>query len=223
MNAAPVVAIDGPSGAGKSTVARALARELGLLYLDTGALYRAVGWRVGESGLDPHDAAAMATLCETLSIVLTPDGRGGNRVIVNGVDVTDKIRTQRVAGLASSVSAQPCVRDALLGLQRDMAANGGVVLDGRDIGTVVLPDADIKIFLDADPRERAQRRYDELKARGDDVDFATILDEINARDAADRSRAIAPLIQAPDAEVVDSTAMNLDEVIEHVCFMVRNG
>ncbi len=219
----PVVAIDGPSGAGKSTVARAIAKELGLLYLDTGALYRAVGWKAGQTGTDPTDAAAMAALCDATTITLTPDGDGGNRVLVDGEDVSDNIRTQAVAELASKVSSLPCVRAALLDLQRRMGADGGVVLDGRDIGTVVFPDADVKIYLDADPDERAERRYNELKARGEEADLATILAQVNARDEADKNRAVAPLIQADDADVVDSTAMSADEVIEHICFMVRNA
>ncbi|MBI5136384.1 MAG: (d)CMP kinase [Nitrospirae bacterium] len=220
---APVVAIDGPSGAGKSTVARAVARAMGLLYLDTGALYRAIGWKAGETGTDPADAAAMAALCARVSVTLQADGAGGNRVLVDGEDVTDRIRTQAVAALASAVSAQPCVRRALLDLQRGMGRHGGVILDGRDIGTVVFPDADVKIFLDADPAERARRRYDELVAKGQAADFQQILAEVNARDHADRTRPIAPLIQAPDARVVDTTAMSADEVIARICAMIRNG
>lgn len=216
-----MVAIDGPSGAGKSTVAKAVARAMGLLYLDTGALYRAIGWKSGETGTDPADAAAMTALCARIAVTLKPDGAGGNRVLVDGDDVTDRIRTQAVARLASAVSAQPCVRRALLDLQRGMGKDGGVILDGRDIGTVVFPDADVKIFLDAAPEERAQRRYDELRAKGLEADYDTILAEVNARDHADRTRPIAPLIQAPDAAVVDTTAMSADQVIEHICALVR--
>ena len=219
----PVVAIDGPSGAGKSTVARAIAKELGLLYLDTGALYRAVAWKAAQTGIDPTDTNAMTALCDATSITLMPDGDGGNRVLVDGEDVSDQIRTQSVARLASDVSAQPCVRAALLNLQRRMGDEGGVVLDGRDIGTVVFPDADVKIYLDADPEERAERRFNELTARGEKADLATILAEVNARDEADKNRAIAPLKQAADADVIDSTAMGVDEVIEHICFIVRNA
>jgi cytidylate kinase len=219
----PVVAIDGPSGAGKSTVSKAVAKQLGLLYLDTGALYRAIGWKAKESGTDPHNNIAMAELCARIDVTLEADAEGGNRVLVDHQDVSDLIRTQAVASLASAVSAQPAVRERLLGLQREMGKRGGVILDGRDIGTVVFPDADVKIYLDADPDERAQRRYDELKAKGQEVDFSTILAEVNARDEADKGRAIAPLRQADDAEVVDSTAMSADEVIEHICFMIENG
>jgi len=216
----PVVALDGPSGAGKSTVARAIAKRLGLLYLDTGALYRAIGWKAGETGTDPNDNTAMAELCAQVAVTLISDGDGGNRVLVDGHDVSGLIRTQAVAGLASAVSALPAVRERLLGLQREIGAGGGVILDGRDIGSVVFPDADVKIYLDADADERAQRRYDELLAKGQQADLSTILAEVNARDQADKTRAIAPLIQADDAEVIDSTAMSAEEVIEHISFII---
>jgi len=219
----PVVAIDGPSGAGKSTVAREVARRMGLLYLDTGALYRAVGYKAGREGVDPDDPDAMADLCRRIGVSVFQGPLGETRVRVDGEDVTGAIRTQAVAALASAVSAQPCVRERLLGLQREAGARGGVVLDGRDIGTVVFPDADLKVFMDASPEVRAARRRDELAAKGAEADYDRILAEVRERDAADRNRAVAPLAEAPDAVRVDTTGMTLEAVIEHVCDLVRQA
>jgi cytidylate kinase len=223
----PVVAIDGPSGAGKSTVAREVARRLGLLYLDTGALYRAVGWKAGREGIDPADPEAMAALCRRMEVTVFQGTLGETRVRVDGEDVTGAIRSQEVAALASAVSALPCVRERLLGLQREAGARGGVVLDGRDIGTVVFPDADLKIFLDASPEVRAARRRDELAARGEladpERDYPRILAEVRGRDAADRGRALAPLVRAPDAVLLDTTGMTLETVIARVCDLVRQA
>lgn len=223
----PVVAIDGPSGAGKSTVAREVARRMGLLYLDTGALYRAVGWAAREAGVDPEDEAALAALCARLEIGVSAGPLGETRVNVDGRDVTGLLRSQAVAALASAVSAKACVRERLLGLQREAGARGGVVLDGRDIGTVVFPDADLKVFLDASPEVRARRRADELAARGEAGDpedaYPRILAETRARDAADRNRAVAPLKPAPDALLVDSTEMTLEAVIARVCDLVKQA
>jgi cytidylate kinase len=219
--AAPVVAIDGPSGAGKSTVARAVAKRLGFLYLDTGALYRAVGLKASQAGVDPHDDGAMARLCEALDLAVRAGVDGATRVLLDGRDVTDALRTEAVSALASAVSALPSVRARLLGLQRDAGARGGIVMDGRDVGTVVFPDAKVKVFLDADPEERARRRQAELAARGGAEDTAATLKAVAERDAADRGRALAPLVQAPDAVRIDTTEMTLDEVITRVCDLVR--
>jgi CMP/dCMP kinase len=218
---APIVAIDGPSGAGKSTVARAVAKRLGLLYLDTGALYRAVGLAAREAGVDPHDDAAMARLCEELDLRLRTGADGATRVVLDGRDVTDDLRSEAVSALASAVSALPSVRARLLGLQRDAGARGGIVMDGRDVGTVVFPDARVKVFLDADPGERARRRHAELAAKGEAGDAGATLRAVAERDAADRGRALAPLVQAPDAVRIDTTHMALEDVVERVCDLVR--
>jgi len=217
----PVVAIDGPSGAGKSTVARAVAKRLGFLYLDTGALYRAVGLKARAAGVDPHDDGAMARLCESLDLGLGAGADGATRVRLDGRDVTDDLRTEAVSALASAVSALPSVRARLLGLQRDAGARGGIVMDGRDVGTVVFPDAGVKVFLDADPEERARRRHAELAAKGHAADADATLRAVAERDAADRGRALAPLVEAPDAVRIDTTGMTLDEVIDRVCGLVR--
>jgi len=218
---APIVAIDGPSGAGKSTVARAVARRLGFLYLDTGALYRAVGLKAREAGLDPTDDAAMARLCEALDLAVRAGEDGATRVVLDGRDVTGELRTEAVSALASAVSAQPSVRARLLGLQRDAGARGGIVMDGRDVGTVVFPDAKVKVFLDADPGERARRRHAELAGKGGAADAGATLRAVTERDAADRGRALAPLVQAPDAVRIDTTRMDLEAVIDRVCDLVR--
>jgi len=218
---APIVAIDGPSGAGKSTVARAVARRLGFLYLDTGALYRAVGLMAHEAGVDPRDDKAMARLCAGLDIAVRAGNDGATRVLLNGRDRTLDLRSEAVSALASAVSAQPSVRARLLGLQRDAGARGGIVMDGRDVGTVVFPDARVKVFLDADPSERARRRHAELAAKGQAADAGATLRAVAERDAADRGRALAPLVQAPDAVRIDTTHMDLDEVVTRVCDLVR--
>jgi cytidylate kinase len=216
----PVVAIDGPAGAGKSSVARAVARRLGLLYLDTGGLYRSVGLAAMERGLDPHDAAAMSDLCGRIVVDVRAGDDGGNRFFVDGVEVTDRIRAPEVSRAASAVSAHRCVRDALLSLQRDKGARGGVVMDGRDVGTVVFPDADVKVFLTASDAERARRRHAELETRGEAADFDAVLAEQRARDARDRGRDVAPLVAAPDAIELDTSGMTLEQVIERVTELV---
>jgi CMP/dCMP kinase len=218
---APIVAIDGPSGAGKSTVARAVARRLGFLYLDTGALYRAVGLKAREAGVDPHDAAAMARLCAGLDLAVRAGPDGATRVLLDGRDRTLDLRSEAVSALASAVSAQPSVRARLLGLQRDAGARGGIVMDGRDVGTVVFPDARVKVFLDADPEERARRRHAELAAKGQAEDAGATLRAVAERDAADRGRALAPLVQASDAVRIDTTRMALEAVVTQVCDLVR--
>jgi len=208
-------------------VAREVARRMGLLYLDTGALYRAVGFAAREAGVDPADPEAMAALCARLDLSVSVGPLGETRVHVDGRDVTGNLRTQEMAALASAVSAQPCVRERLLGLQREAGRRGGVILDGRDIGTVVFPDADLKVFLDASPEIRARRRAGEPAERGGaadaEADYPRILAEVHARDAADRGRAIAPLKAAPDAVPLDTTALTLEAVIERVCELVRGA
>jgi cytidylate kinase len=208
-----VIAVDGPSGAGKSTIAKLLARRLGYTYIDTGAMYRAVGWKAKQEGVDPGDEAALARLCAGTEVSIRHD-TDSQRVFVNGVDVTGEIRTPEMGMLASAVSKSPAVRSRLLALQRMLGEAGGVVMDGRDIGTVVFPRADVKFFLDASAEERGRRRWLELREKGLAFDRDAINEEIRARDLQDRSRAIAPLRQAEDAHYVDSSAMTIDEVVE---------
>lgn len=208
----PVIAIDGPSGAGKSTIAKRLARRLGYTYIDTGAMYRAIGWKAKQDGVDPADEGSLARLCANAEVTIRHD-TDGQRVLVNGIDVTDDIRTPEMGMLASAVSRSPVVRARLLTLQRKFGETGGVVMDGRDIGTVVFPGAEVKFYLDASVEERGRRRWQELREKGTDVDRAAITEEIRARDLQDSSRSIAPLIRAADARYLDSSAMTIDEVV----------
>ncbi len=214
-----VIAIDGPSGAGKSTVARLLAARLGYTYIDTGAMYRAVGWKARRDGVDPGDEAALARLCERIDVTIRHDS-GGQRVLVNGTDVTSEIRTPEMGMMASAVSRSPAVRACLLTLQRRLGVQGGVVMDGRDIGTVVFPDADKKFYLDASVEERGRRRFRELAAKGMEVDLAGITEDIRTRDLQDSSRKHAPLRKAPDARYLDSSEMKIEDVIAEMIRVV---
>lgn len=211
----PTIAIDGPAGAGKSTVSRRLAQALGLRYVDTGAMYRVVGVLADEAGVDFADAAGLAALCDTLSLAFDEQADGVH-VLANGRDLTRAIRSAAAGQWASKVSTQPAVRERLVALQRRMGAGGGVVMEGRDIGTVVLPDATVKVFLVASPAERARRRWAELTARGEAADLERIEREIAERDARDSSRAHSPLTPAADALLVDTTAESVDEVVARV-------
>ncbi|MEK6700184.1 MAG: (d)CMP kinase [Nitrospirota bacterium] len=208
-----VIAIDGPSGAGKSTVARRLAKRLGYTYIDTGAMYRAIGWKAKQEGIDPANETALAGLCGRIQVLLTNDA-DDPRIAVDGIDVSEAIRTPEMGMTASAVSKSPAVRARLLSLQRDLGARGGVVMDGRDIGTVVFPDADVKFYLDASPEERGRRRYRELSAKGMAVDLDRITRELRERDLQDSGRAIAPLKRAEDALLIDSSDREIDEVVE---------
>ncbi|MGE5173242.1 MAG: (d)CMP kinase [Betaproteobacteria bacterium] len=208
-----VIAIDGPSGAGKSTTARLLAKRLGYLYIDTGAMYRAVGWKAKQEGIDPADEEKLADLCRRTEVTIKKDN-SDPRFYIDGHDVTSDIRTPEMGMMASAVSKSPSVRAHLLTLQRELGRNGGVVMDGRDIGTVVFPDADVKFFLDASPEERGHRRYLELKAKGMDVNPERITREIRDRDEQDSGRSLAPLRRADDAVLVDSTRIDIDEVLK---------
>ncbi len=210
-----VIAIDGPSGAGKSTIAKLIARGLGYTYIDTGAMYRAIGWKAKQEGVDPRDERSLAELCIRTEVTIGYDA-DGQRVYVDGRDVTGEIRTPEMGMMASAVSASPSVRARLLTLQRNLGANGGVVMDGRDIGTVVFPRADAKFYLDASPEERGRRRYAELKAKGMSVELAPITEEIRARDLQDSNREHAPLRRAADAEYIDSSAMTIEEVVQTI-------
>ena len=212
----PVIAIDGPAGAGKGTVARRLAARLGYRLLDTGAMYRALAWSVARAGLAAEDTPALRKHVERVHIDFD-----GDRVVVDERDVTDEIRTPEIAALTSRLSTFGIVRDKLTPVQRRMASTGGVVLEGRDTGTVVAPDAEVKFYLDASLEERARRRQAELRARGVEVDAETARRDIAARDAQDSSRALAPLRKAPDAIEVDTTGLTVDQVVSVLADMVE--
>lgn len=215
-----IIAIDGPSGAGKSTLGRMLARELGLLYIDTGAMYRAVALAVTRAGVSTADAGAVAEAARRASIQLEGDP-DSLQVRLDGRDVSLEIRGEEVGHTASIISAVPEVRRELVRRQRELGAAGGVVLDGRDIGTVVFPDADVKFFLTAVPEERARRRFDEERAREQDQRFEDTLADINARDRRDASREDSPLKIADDAVVIDTTEHPVEEVFRRMLEVVR--
>lgn len=206
------IALDGPSGAGKSSLARALAKELNLIYVDTGALYRTIGLYMTQHQIDVRDAEAVASHLPEIRLELVYRN-GSQSVLLNGTDVGDAIRTPEISMAASAVSAMPAVRGFLLQMQKDLAARGGVVMDGRDIGTVIMPDADAKLFLVASPAARAKRRYLELQAKGVSCDFEQILADTNARDQADRERNIAPAVPAEDALFLDNSEYTLAETV----------
>jgi cytidylate kinase len=210
-----IIAIDGPSGAGKSTVARLLAQRLGYLYIDTGAMYRSIGWKAKQEHIDPADEKGLAGLCARTEVTIKKDTRDP-RFYVDGLDVTGEIRTPDMGMMASAVSKSPAVRARLLTLQRALGNNGGVVMDGRDIGTIVFPDADWKFYLEATAGERGKRRYRELKEKGMDVDLARITEEIKDRDQQDSGRSIAPLRKADDALLIDSSDLGINEVIDRM-------
>lgn len=212
MRIKPVITIDGPAGAGKSTIGRLLADWLSFIYLDTGALYRAVAYDLTRKGFTGREQE-LIELCGRMHVKLN-DQAGYLHVFVDGEDVTLRIRTEEIGLLASKISAIPLVRNALLPVQRDMAANGGVVAEGRDMGTVVFPDAEIKFFLDASVQERAGRRYHELLGRGDGVALRDVENDIRRRDRLDRERPIAPLIAPSDAVRIDSTDKTISEVVD---------
>ena len=207
------VAIDGPAGAGKSTLAKQVAQNLGFVYVDTGAIYRAVGYHMDLMGIGPKDKDGIERLLDDVNLKLTYDAGGLQHVILNGMDVTGEIRTPEMSRMASLISAYPAVRDFLLDLQRDMARHYSVVMDGRDIGTVVLPHADVKIYLTASPEVRARRRQKELEEKGFSCAYETVLNEIRERDAQDMSRTVAPLQQAADAEVLDTSDLNREQAL----------
>lgn len=221
MRARPVVAIDGPAGAGKSTVAQLLAERLGFVRIDTGALYRGIALVAIEAGLDLEDEPKVAEVARRVRLEFR--GSEQPRLHVDGVDREDQIRTPRVAQGASIVSKHPAVRAALLDLQRQLGADGGVVLEGRDIGTIVFPDAEVKVFLTASQEERARRRVRDMKERGVEVDVEGTLAEIRERDARDSGRAVAPLRPAADAVEIDCTTMGIAAVVDRLEGLVRGG
>jgi cytidylate kinase len=211
-----VIAIDGPVGAGKSTVAKLVARKLGYLYVDTGAMYRAVALKALRLGMDINDPIVMAMLAEATDIQLQQQGDGSVRVFLDGEDVTEAIRTPEVSEASSIVSAHEGVRKVLAERQKVMAELGGVVMEGRDIQTVIAPDAEVKIFLTASLEERAKRRWLELQQKGISVSYEEVLQEVKERDERDKTRAIAPLRKAPDAVEIDTTGMTPEEVTEKI-------
>ena len=207
------IAIDGPAGAGKSTIARRLAKELGYYYVDTGAIYRTVAYFMDLLGISPKDVDGVERYIDELTIEIEYDEEGVQHMIMNGMDVSGDIRTQDISQKASLVSAHAVVRDVLLDMQRNVAKKHNVIMDGRDIGTVVLPKADVKIFLTAAAEVRAKRRHDELIAKGQNADLNTILKEIQQRDYQDSHREIAPLKQARDAVLVDTSDLDIEGVV----------
>ena len=214
------VAIDGPSAAGKSTVARAVAKRFGFLYVDTGAIYRTVGLGAQRAGIDSKDREGVIALLPSLKIDMAYDEEGVQRMLLDGEDVSAEIRTPKSSIYASDVSALPEVRAFLMEMQRDMARRHSVVMDGRDIGTVVLPNADVKVFLTASAEERARRRFEELRQKGMEADFSEVLRAIEYRDRQDSERAAAPLRAAEDAVLLDTSGLTLEESIDAVCAIV---
>lgn len=207
------IAIDGPAGAGKSTIAKALAKELGYHYVDTGAIYRTVAYFLDLLGISPKDVDGVERYIDELTIEIEYDETGKQHMIMNGMDVSDDIRTQDISQKASLVSAHKVVRDMLLDMQRDVAKKHNVIMDGRDIGTVVLPKATVKVFLTATAEERAKRRTAELLAKGQKSDYAQTLKDIQQRDYQDMNRPIAPLKQAKDAVLLDTSELDIEGVI----------
>jgi len=214
----PIIAIDGPAASGKSTVGKALAERLNYVYIDTGALYRAVAWLATREKISPHMPSGLTQLIASTAISLT----GERRVLVGDHDVTDEIRTEEIGGLASAFSALPEVRTALLGLQRRLGSAGGVVMDGRDIGTVVFPDAEVKIFLHASEEERSRRRWSELVGRGETAEKEEVSREMLRRDHRDRTRTSAPLVPAEDAVSIDSTGLTPAEVVDRIATLAES-
>ena len=207
------IAIDGPAGAGKSTIAKRLAAELGYMYVDTGAIYRTVAYFLDLLGVSPKDSDGIERYIDELNVEITYDETGKQHMLMNGMDVTDEIRTQDISQKASLVSAHAVVREMLLDMQRDVARENNVIMDGRDIGTVVLPKANVKIFLTASPEVRAKRRTEELTAKGQKANYERILQEIKQRDYQDTHREVAPLKMARDSIKLDTSDMDIDGVI----------
>ena len=210
------IAIDGPAGAGKSTIARRLAKELGFYYVDTGAIYRTVAYFLDLWGVSPKDIDGVTRYIDELTVGIEYDEDGAQHMIMNGMDVTGDIRTQDISQKASLVSAHAVVRDMLLDMQRDVAKQHDVIMDGRDIGTVVLPKATVKIFLTASPEVRAKRRCEEMLAKGQKAKYEQVLKDIQQRDYQDTHREVAPLKMCRDSVKVDTSEMDIEQVIEHI-------
>lgn len=215
------IAIDGPAGAGKSTIARLTAKKLGYLYVDTGALYRTVGYAAKLRGIDPGDAQQVAAMLPEITVDLSFDQDGVQQTLLNGQDVSGQIRSPEMSRYASLVSAHKAVREYLLWLQRKLAKEHNVIMDGRDIGTTVLPNADLKIYLTATPEDRARRRFDEYLSKGVSVDYDQLLNDIKQRDYDDSHREVSPLRRAEDAKLVDTSGNTLEESLELMEAMIR--
>lgn len=214
------VAIDGPSGAGKSTVSRSVAKSFGFIYVDTGAMYRTIGLAAYRKGLDTKDKPSIICILPELNIELKYNDENEQRMYLNGEDVSADIRLPDISMCASNVSAMPEVRAYLMDMQRQMAKRYDVIMDGRDIGTVILPDADVKIFLTASAEERAKRRYNEITAKGIKTSFEEVLEDMKKRDAQDSGRETAPLVPADDAVMLDTSVMSFDESVSAVCKLI---
>ncbi len=216
-----IIAIDGPAGSGKSTIAKMLAKELGYTYIDTGAMYRAVALKVKEKGINPENEEDVVKLMKNTKINLKPDTKGV-KVFLDGVDVSDKIRTEEIGKIASKIARHPQVRKILVQMQRQLGKEAkNVVIEGRDTGTVIFPDADVKIFLTASPEVRAERRFKELKEKGINVDYQQILKEVKERDFLDTTRKDSPLKPAEDAVIIDTTNKSLEEVFKEILGIVN--
>jgi cytidylate kinase len=207
-----IIAIDGPAGSGKSTVAQLIASRLNFKYIETGSMYRAVAWKAEQAGIDPEDAERIAEVARTISIEFQP-GTERQKVMVDGEDLTPVLKTETIGRLAAIVAANKAVREVMVAQQQVMGRNGNVVMDGRDIGTVVFPDADKKFFMVADQKERAQRRHEEIKAKSPEVTFEKIYEQLQQRDYEDENREVSPLVPAQDSILLDTTRMSIDEVV----------
>ena len=210
-----IIAIDGPAGSGKSTVAQRIASRLNFKYIETGSMYRAVAWKAQQAGIDPENAEQISEVARNISIEFQP-GTDRQKVMVDGEDLTPLLKTEIIGRLAAIVAANKAVREVLVAQQQNMGRNGNVVMDGRDIGTVVFPDADKKFFMVADQKERAQRRYEEIKVKSPEVTFEKIYEQMQQRDYEDENRAVSPLVPAKDSIPLDTTRMGIDEVVDHM-------
>jgi len=216
------IALDGPAGAGKSTMAKRVARQLNYVYVDTGAIYRTIGYHIALYGIGPKDIDGVTRLIDDVNIEIAYDEKGTQRMILNGSDVTDELRTPQMSDYASKISTMKVVRDYLLDVQRDLARKHNVIMDGRDIGTVVLPRADVKIYLTASAEVRAKRRLDELVAKGEkNLTFQKVLKDIEERDYRDMNRPVAPLKQAKDAVLLDTSDKTIDESVAAILEIIE--
>lgn len=222
MSRRPIITIDGPAGAGKSTISKLLAFRLSFICLDTGALYRAVAYRLKNEGWN-GETSSIGDLSRVLKVSLGRNEEGSVRVIVEGEDVSERIRTEEIGLLASRISAIPQIREGLLPVQREFGASGGIVAEGRDMGTVVFPDAEVKFFLDASLQERAKRRYSEMICKGERVNLPEVENDLHLRDSQDRDRSIAPLVIPADAVVVDSSNQSIPQVVDFMISVIERS